>query len=195
MESSVSLNSIRDRAVDYLDPQRIPHVLGCEKEAVKLAERWAEDTYDAALAGILHDCTKRLSYKDQLKIIKESGTECDSDLLGQPKLLHAVTGALIARRDFGVTSKIFDGIRWHTTGRPAMTLFEKIIYLADYIEETRNFKGVDKLRELAYKDIDEAMLLGLEMSIDSIRSHGIEPYIDSFRAYEYYRNKKETRKI
>ena len=184
-------DGIRERAMTYLDQGRVAHVLGCEKEAVRLARHWGEDPVDAAVAGLLHDCTKRLKYREQTELIRNSGIDCGRDLLEQPKLLHAVTGAFVAKRDFAVSGKIADGIRWHTTGRADMTLFEKIIYLADYIEETRDFEGVDKLRELAYTDIDKAMYVGLAMSIENIRSRGIEPFSDSFRAYEYYKERNE----
>lgn len=71
--------------------------------------------------------------------------------------------------------RIYSAIRWHTTGRADMTLLEKIIYLADYIEPTRDFDGVERLRKLAYENIDSAMVLGLEMSLEELRQNGIEP--------------------
>ena len=77
-------------------------------------------------------------------------------------------------------------IRWHTTGKPDMTLLEKIIYLADFVEPTRDFPGVEELRELCFEDIDAAMAKGLEMSLEFIRSGGAEPYKDSVEACEWY---------
>lgn len=182
-------DTLRERAWTYLKPQRVPHVAGCEKEAVRLAEHWGEDTEAAALAGMLHDCTKRLSFEEQVRLIRENAIPCENAMLEHPQLLHALTGAFVAQRDFNVSDKVAQGIRWHTTGRPDMTLFEKIIYLADYIEETRSFDGVDKLRQLAYTDIDAAMYVGLQMSIENILSRGIEPYTESYRAYEYYKER------
>ena len=67
-----------------------------------------------------------------------------------------------------------------------MSLLEKIIYLADYIEPTRDFPGLDRLRELAYKDLDKALALGLEMSLEELRGRGIEPYKDTVEAYLWY---------
>ena len=81
---------------------------------------------------------------------------------------------------------MYEAIRWHTTGKPDMNTLEKIIYLADYIEPTRDFPGVEDLRELAYKDLDAAMELGLRMSLEEIRSHGVEPYKDTVEAYRWY---------
>ena len=94
--------------------------------------------------------------------------------------------ALRWRDRFGVPDAVYEAIRWHTTGKPDMALLEKIIYLADYIEPTRDFPGVDRLRSLAYDDIDRAMLLGLEMSLAEIRSRGQEPYIDTRLACEWF---------
>lgn len=181
------LEPLREKVRKRLNPKRVPHVNGCEKEAVKLARRWGADEEKAAVAGILHDVTKALKGDAQVRFVAENGIECDPQLLSEPKLLHAVTGAYVAKTDFAQPEDICSAIRWHTTGRAGMTLLEKIIYLADYIEETRDFPGVDKLRSTAYKDIDEAMALGLKMSIEDIRSRGTIPYIETVRAYEYYR--------
>ena len=82
--------------------------------------------------------------------------------------------------------EICNAIRWHTTGKPEMTLLEKIIYLADYIEPTRNFPGVDALRKAAYEDLDSALALGLSMSLEEVRHGGAEPYIDTVLANNYY---------
>ena len=190
MMTAKELDRLRERAWEYLDTKRVPHVRGCEKEAVSLAEHWGENAEDAAVAGMLHDCTKRLNRDQHLQIIRDSGLVFPEELLKEKKLLHAVSGSIVAEKDFGVSGKISSAIRWHTTGRPDMTMLEKIIYLADYIEETRDFEGVDKLRRLSYKNIDEAMALGLKMSVENIKERGEEPYIDSLLAYRFY-NRKE----
>ena len=102
------------------------------------------------------------------------------------KLLHARTGAAVAKDMFGVSDAVYQAIRWHTTGKPDMTMLEKIIYLADYIEPNRDFPGLERLRELSYENIDAAMALGLEMSLEDIRSYGEEPYKITAEAYEWY---------
>ena len=103
-----------------------------------------------------------------------------------PKLLHARTGAAVAKDLFGISEPVFGAIRWHTTGKPDMTLLEKIIYIADYIEPTRDFPGVERVRELAYSDLDRALLLGLKMTMDEVRQYGTEPYIDTVDAFNWY---------
>ena len=88
------------------------------------------------------------------------------------KLLHAKTGAEIARDVFGVDEEIYRAIWWHTTGHAGMTLLEKIIYLADYMEPTRDFPGVEELRKACYEDLDKGLLMGLEMSIEEMTAMG-----------------------
>lgn len=180
------LDWLRERAYTYLKPKRIPHVAGCEREAAALAMRWGEDAGDAAEAGILHDITKKLSMDEQLILAEKYGIVFDKFERENVKLTHAITGAALARELFGVPDRIYSAIRWHTTGRPDMTLLEKIIYIADYIEPTRDFEGVDRLRKLAYENIDSAMALGLKMSLEELRQNGIEPHGATVSALEWY---------
>lgn len=187
-----ALGWLREKAYEMLDEKRIAHVAGCESEAVMLALHWGEDAEKAASAAILHDITKKLKPEEQLILCGEYDIICDTAELGNPKLLHAKTGAALARALFGVSDEIYEAIRWHTTGKVDMSLLEKIIYLADYIEPTRDFEGLEELRKLAYEDIDAAMALALGMSLEEIRSHGTVPYKDSIEAYQWYCNIKEA---
>ena len=180
------LDWLRERAYAYLKPSRVPHVAGCEQEAASLARRWGEDPGDAAEAGILHDITKKLSMDEQLILAEKYGIVFDKFERENVKLTHAITGAALARELFGVPDRIYSAIRWHTTGRPDMTLLEKIIYIADYIEPTRDFEGVERLRQLAYEDIDSAMALGLRMSLEELRQSGIEPHGATVSALAWY---------
>ena len=180
------LDWLRERAYAYLKPKRIPHVAGCEQEAAKLALRWGEDPGDAAEAGILHDITKKLSMDEQLILAEKYGIVFDKFERENIKLTHAITGAALSRELFGVPERIYSAIRWHTTGRADMTLLEKIIYIADYIEPTRDFEGVERLRQLAYEDIDSAMALGLRMSLEELRQSGIEPHGATVSALAWY---------
>ena len=185
-DAQPELSWLREQAYAMLSEKRIAHVAGCESEAISLARRWGEDPELAAEAGILHDITKRFDPKEQLHLCEKYGIICDDAEKDTPALLHAKTGAAFARDRFGAPEAVCEAIRWHTTGKPDMTLLEKIIYLADCIEPTRDFPGVDRLRGLAYEDIDRAMLLGLEMSLAKIRSRGQEPYIGTQLACEWF---------
>ena len=156
------LRELRPIALSYLKNKRIPHVLGTEQEAIRLAERYGADVEKARVAALLHDCTKKLNMEEQLELCGRYGIQLDELEQKALKLLHAKTGAAIARDVFGVDDEIYNAIWWHTTGHAHMTLLEKVIYLADYIEPSRNFPGVDKLRAVCYKDLDEGLLMGLE---------------------------------
>ena len=185
-EAQPELTWLRAQVTPMLTSQRMAHTAGCEQEAVQLARRWGENPESAAVAGILHDITKILSYDEQLILCEKYGIILDNAEKENPKLLHAITGAAKARDLFGVSEEIYEAIRWHTTGKPDMTTLEKIIYLADYIEPTRDFAGLDKLRALAYEDLDKAMALGLEMSLEEIRRQNVEPHRASLEAYLWY---------
>ncbi len=176
---------LREQAYSMLKPKRVRHVRGCETEAVRLASRWNADEENAREAAILHDITKKLTMDEQLLLCDKYGIINDNVELSNLKLLHAKTGAAVARDMFGVSDEVYDAIRWHTTGRAGMTLLEKVVYLADYIEPSRDFDGLEDLRRLCYENIDDAMLLGLRMSVDDIKSYGEEPHIRTLEAIEY----------
>ena len=157
-----------------LKPSRVAHVLGCRDTAVELAERWGADATDAARAGILHDVTKALDGPLQLTLCDEYGTILTDFGKKYPKTLHALTGALVAERIFGENEAVVEAIRHHTTGKADMSLLEKIIYVADYMEPNRDFPGVEDLRKLAFSDLDAALKLGLEMTLEHLKRQGAE---------------------
>lgn len=163
---------LRPIALSFLKPKRMPHVLGTEQEAIRLAERYGADVEKARVAALLHDCTKKLNMEEQLALCSHYGIALDELEQKALKLLHAKTGAALARDVFGVDEEIYHAIWWHTTGRAGMTLLEKVIYLADYIEPSRNFPGVDRLRSVCYEDLDKGLLLGLEMTVQEMQEMG-----------------------
>ena len=166
--TELELASLRHRAYAMLDARRVPHVAGCEEEAVCLAGRWGAEPSAAAAAAILHDVTKNLTVEGHMALMHRYGATCSDELLACPKILHAVTGALVAEHEFGMPEEICSAIRWHTTGRPDMSLLEKILYLADYMEPTRDFPGVEALREITWIDLDRALLLAFNMCIEEL---------------------------
>lgn len=168
-----------------LKKSRIAHVLGCRDTAVKLAKRWGADETDAARAGILHDITKALDGFLQLTLCAEYGRILDNFSTKNPKTLHALTGSLVAERIFGENQAVVSAIRHHTTGKADMSLLEKIIYVADYIEPCRDFPGVEQLRKLAFSDIDAALKLGLEMTITMLTQQGRTVSPESLEALSY----------
>ena len=165
-------DELRPIAMSYLKPKRMPHVLGTEQEAVRLVRRYGGDETQARIAALLHDCTKKLDMAQQLALCEKYGIMLDELEQKALKLLHSKTGAAIARDVFGVEDAVYDAILYHTTGKPDMTRLEKIIYLADYIEPTRDFPGVDELRKTVYEDLDKGLLMGLTMTIQEMEEMG-----------------------
>ena len=165
---------LQQMVVALLKPSRVAHVLGCRETAVKLAQKWGADETDAARAALLHDVTKALDGPLQLTLCNAYGIILDNFSTENPKTLHALTGSLVAERIFGENPAVVAAIRSHTTGKENMNLLEKIIYVADYMEPNRDFPGVEKLRELAYSDIDKALIMGLEMTISMLTEQGKE---------------------
>ena len=156
--SCESLAVLRERVRDYLKPKRYLHSLAVEEEAARLGELFLPDRINALRASaLLHDITKRDDLEKQLQYCDEFGIIYDVSEKSSPKLFHAKTAAALARRDFPefTDDEIISGIRWHTTGRAGMSMFESIIYLADYIEKTRTFPDCVVLRRYFYGGIND----------------------------------------
>ena len=166
---NLSIDALEQVALSLLKPSRMAHVRGCKETAVALARKYGANETDAARAALLHDVTKALDGPLQLTLCRAYGTMLDAFSANNPKTLHALTGSLVAERIFGENAAVVEAIRWHTTGKKDMDLLEKIIYVADYMEPNRDFPGVETLRDLAYTDIDKALKLGLQMTLDMLR--------------------------
>ena len=187
---------LRARAYAYLKPKRVAHVQGVEQEAVKLAEHWGADPGEAAEAAICHDITKALDHDAQLRLCDKYAIMTDELERESEKLLHAKTGAALARDLFGLADDTAIAIRFHTTGRPAMTTLERITYLADYIEPGRaGFPGLTELRAVCYEDLDRAMELATRMSIDEVRSKDWPCHQNTIDCHIWYLNALRRRGI
>jgi nicotinate-nucleotide adenylyltransferase len=189
-DASPELSWLREKVMPYLSEHRLAHSAGCESQAVLMAMHWGEDPEKAAIAGILHDITKDMPKDKQLILCEKYGIILDNLEIETPALLHARTGAELAKELFGVSDEIYEAIRWHTTGKPDMSMLEKIIYLADYTEPNRDFQGVDVLRELCFENLDDAMALGLSMSLGEIRARGAVPFGDTLEAHAWYTSER-----
>ncbi len=139
-------------------PRREAHILGCEQCAVEMALRFGADAEKARIAALLHDITKYESTAQQLNLLEKYSIMANHDADDFPQILHAYTAAGVARHEYGLDDEICGAIYWHTVGHAGMTKLEKIIYLADMIEPTRSYPGVEALREKAKYDLDGALL-------------------------------------
>ena len=186
---NLEMEALEPIVVRLLHPGRVAHVLGCRDEAVKMAAHWGENVENAARAGILHDITKALDGPLQLTLCAAYGKVLSDFSRKYPKTLHALTGSLVAERIFGENKAVVEAICNHTTGRANMSTLEKIIYVADYMEPCRDFPGVEKLRALAYSDLDAALKLGLEMTLQHLARQGNEVSPESREALAFLNNR------
>lgn len=187
------LDALREAAINLLNTRRVAHVLGCSETAAKLARHYGASERDAARAGLLHDITKALPPDAQLRLCQKYDILITDFERANPKLLHAKTGAAVARHIFGENDAICDAICWHTTGKAEMTLLEKILYLADYMEPNRRFPGVELLREQVEQDLDQALYTALEMSVQSIEEKGALLDENSRQARDYMQRQLEKK--
>ena len=171
---NLSPEQLEQKVISLLKPNRVKHVLGCRDTAVALARHWGDDENNALRAGLLHDVTKALDGELQLTLCRAHGIVLDEFSGENPKIIHALTGAVVAERIFGENHAVVSAIESHTTGKKDMTLLEKIIYVADYMEPNRTFDGVEEMRRLAFSDLNEALKMGLEMTIQVLKEQGRE---------------------
>ena len=152
---------------NYIEEKRFRHSIGVAVTAYRLAQRYGEDCKTAYFAGLLHDIAKRMPIDRQLALCKK--TELHPDEVAYPKMLHAPAGAGFVKKQYGIKDKkLLSAIRYHTMGHKDMTLFDKLIYMADYIEPCRDFEGVEALRSASFSDLDTAIIKGIDTTILSL---------------------------
>ena len=186
----MSMKKLRKSIRKNQDAKRYEHTMGVEYTAAALAMRYGANMDDALLAGLLHDCAKCLSEEKLIAICEKYKlpiTETEREL---PFLLHGKVGGFLAEKKYGVQNQdVINAIVHHTMGREEMSLLEKIVFVADYIEPGRNrAANLSELRELAFKDIDLAMLRVLEGTLEHLKSNGwtIDPQTE--KTWNYYKN-------
>lgn len=179
MEREEALRLVKGQLTEH----RYQHTLGVMETAIQLAEKYAADVKKAELAAIFHDYAKFRPKEEMKQIIKEQGFP--EDLLGyNPELWHAPAGTYLVEKEAGITDRdVLDAIRFHTSGRPNMTLLEKVIYLADYIEPGRHFPGVEEVREIAEGSLDRAVIKAVQNTILFLMKKNQTVYPDTFYTY------------
>ena len=149
-----------------LSAKRYRHSAGVADSARALADKYGANAEKAYIAGWVHDCAKELSLSEMHDIVNEHSLRLDKYVLSSKALLHGPVGSILCETKYGIDDKdIKSAIFYHTTGRTNMTLLEKIIFLADYIEPSRDFPGVDTIRKLAEKDLNQAVLSAYNSTI------------------------------
>lgn len=160
------------KMLEVLNPSIYGHCIRTMEEAVRLSEHYREDTEKAKIAGLLHDCGK--------KMVK-----------GNDNLTHSKTGAAMAGDIFHVSDEdILNAITYHTTGRENMSMLEKIIFIADKIEQGRKYKGVSRLRKATYEDIDRAIIMSIESTVEYVKMKNAELDDDSIKTLKFLKEAK-----
>ena len=171
---------IRELLSDY----RFRHSVNVSKEAVRLARKYGGDVARAELAGLLHDVMKDTDKKEQLALIEKYGVKLNAVERNAPKLWHAIAGSVYVRRILKINDDdICNAIRYHTTARAGMSLLEKIIFIADYTSEERDYKGVEKMRKAANSSLEDAMEEALAYGIQIRADEHTAIHPDTFAAY------------
>lgn len=175
-------DEMRRDILSRLSAYRLKHTLGCEKAARKLAKKFGEDEEKCAFAMLLHDITKEFSKEQQLNLCEKYGIIPKDVEKSEWKMLHGKTAAAIAVHEYNAPQDVADAIACHTTGRANMTQMDKIVYLADYIEENRDFEGVKTARKLASRDMDKALRYCFDSSLRELIRRGKKIHVDTVEA-------------
>lgn len=187
---SYDIKKIRKKVEKSQDKSRFEHTLGVAYTAAMLARLYAIDEEDALVAGYLHDCAKCMDHEKKLKICADNKIPITEIEWRNPFLLHAKVGSYLAKKEYDIHNQdILNAITYHTTGRPEMTMLEKIIFISDYIEPGRTHAAnLSEVRKLAFSDIDQALLKILGDSLAYLHTTGKEIDNMTQKTFDYYAN-------
>ncbi len=183
------LEKLRKVSLALHKPSRVAHVEGCCETAVALAKKYGEDEELAARAAVLHDATKALTQEQQLLFCEKYGVQIPPQTA--PQLMHAITAAKAAEVIFGECEAVCSAIRWHTTGKENMAKLQKIVYIADMMEPTRAYPGVERVRQAVWQDLDKGVEEGLQRTIEHLLERGIPVSPESQQALDWLRDGKD----
>lgn len=193
---SADMKKLRAKLEKKLDAHRYEHTLGVAYTAACLATLYGVDVTKAELAGLLHDCAKCMTNEERIELCNKHRLPISEAEKENPFLLHAKAGAFLASYKYDIQDEdILNAIRYHTTGRPGMSVLEKIIYVADYMEPGRKqAPNLLRIRQTAFKNLDEALLMILEDTLQYLHSvqHVADPMTQT--TYDYYHLEAEERR-
>lgn len=174
----------KDYLKNNLSKKRYAHSLNVAAAAIKLAELYDGDRDKCYTAGLLHDIAKELPFEEQLNLAQSSELNVSDIELDSQPLLHAIAGAELIQRVFGIKSAdIINAVRYHTVARGGMSKTEQIIYMSDLISEDRDYKDVKKMRKLAYSDLEKALYEALKFSLNDSVEKGNTIAVSTLEAY------------
>lgn len=204
------LAALRERIRPYMSGKRLAHTYAVEREIAVLAGIYApEDEFILRVSALLHDITKELSLEKQLQLCGESAIIYTHEETITPKIFHSRTAPAVIKRDFPeyASDTILSAVRWHTTGHADMTIGEQLLFLADYIEDTRTFESCVELRHFFYDGLERAhdkasrgahltdtMILSFDMTIRELCEDKKPIHPDTVSARNSFIFKKEAAK-
>lgn len=188
--STVDLSSLEEKLQSKLSSKRFSHSIAVKNTAISLAKCYNCNIHQAAIAGLLHDCAKAIEHKKKIRLCEKHGIEVTPAEIENPDLLHAKLGAIVAKEKYGINDlEILNAIECHTTGKPLMTLLDKVIFIADYIEPTRNkAPRLDYLRALSEKSLDDTLLEILKDTLDYLKLSNKVIDSKTEETYLYYKS-------
>lgn len=197
--NSMDILSLQQEMARILKPKRYLHVLGVQFTCASLAMKYHADIEKTQIAGLLHDCAKPLDNEMQLAECMKYDLNISEIERKVPALLHSKLGAYYAKTIYGVEDEeILNAIIYHTTGRPNMTLLEKLLYVADYIEPSRpadKMLGLNEVRSMAFEDLDAAIVMIASNTLEYVKSGKGEVDETSVNTLNYYQKLMEQRSV
>ncbi len=183
-----NIHKMQKKLKKYMDEARYTHTLGVMYTAASLAMCHGEDIERAQVAGLLHDSAKCIPNSKKLKLCRQKGISVTEAEQRSPYLLHAKLGAYLAREKYHVQDpEILSAIECHTTGKPDMTLLEKIIFISDYIEPLRSkAANLAEIRRLAFWDLDRAVYATMRDTLRYLEQENANLDNQTVVAYNYY---------
>lgn len=183
---SVNREALLEKIRSAMSAKRFQHVLGVEQTAIRLAEQYGCDVRKASLAALLHDYAKEVD--DAVFQEWIVAYDLDKELLHwDNNIWHGIVGAYNIVEEFGLEDEeIFQAIQRHTVGAGQMTLLDKVLYVADYIEPNRDFKGVEEARRLAQESLDKAVAYETAQTIAYLAGKGVPIYPQTLETYNAY---------
>jgi nicotinate-nucleotide adenylyltransferase len=202
-----ALTSLRDALATQMSEKRYKHTLAVERMAIRLGELYCpEHIPHLRAAALLHDITKEETFEKQLQLCQKFGIIVSETDRLSPKTFHAKTAAALIPEKYPQLAHptVISAVRWHTTGHADMTICENLIYLADYIDDTRRFDDCVELRKYFYDGLSKAkdqkdryvcllktLMLSFDMTVSSLKNEGAPVDTDTLEARDYIRKELE----
>lgn len=181
-----SMEEIYAHLKNAVKETRYMHILGVVSTSKKLAKMYGESEEKAEIAALCHDIAKNMHIDDLKRILDENNIKLTYDEEVSPQLWHSIVAPIEAKKKFEIEDEdILNAARWHTTGRENMSTLEKIVYIADMIEPSRTFPGVDVIRQKTLQSLDKGVMAGLTHTINYLMATSQPIDINTIKARNY----------